>query len=179
MTMSCHVAIHSVVVHLAAEHNRPTLVAAIFGCGIFPCLWFVSWSRRFSGISYYFDAQDFLKFEKGGNRELPVSAATGTFGQLLNHYIDVVKLLITVAAASIAFGGTQLANPYITIAKLILSFSILYGVLFCALLLYIYDEYSQNVRIYTRFWYATVESLGFCSLVCFIVGYIVWALSSN
>jgi hypothetical protein len=154
------------------------LLAGIFSVGVFPVLWLASWSRRNSGTSYYFDAQDFLKFENGGNRELPVSAATGTFGQLLNHYIDVVKLLITVAA-SIAFGGPQTANPYIASAKLILSFSILYGVLFCATLLYIYDEYSQNVRIYTRFWYATVESLGFCSLTCFIFGYIVWALRSS
>ena len=88
----------------------------------------------------------------------------------------MTKLLITVAAASIAFGGNQRVKLGISAAKLILAFSILYGVLFCASVLYMYDEYGQNVEVYTRFWYSTVEALGFSTLVCFIVGYGVWAL---
>jgi hypothetical protein len=35
------------------------------------------------------------------------------------------------------------------IAKIVLSFSILYGVTFAALLQFYYDEYSINVRAYT------------------------------
>ena len=111
------------------------------------------------------------------SRRLPLSAATGTFAPFLQHYIDVAKLLITVAAASIAFGGGQATRNETTIAKLILAFSILYGLLFCASMLYMYDEYGQNIEVYTRFWYSTVESLGVSALLCFILGYGVWAFS--
>lgn len=57
-----------------------------------------------------------------------------------------------VAAAPIAFGDDK--NPKavlsIVIAKLLLAWSIFYGVLFCAFVLYRYDEYTQNVKSYTR-----------------------------
>jgi len=114
-----------------------------------------------------------MKMEVG--RELPVSAVTGTFAPFLQHYIGVTKVLITLAAASITFGGNPNKNTIILAAKLILAFSILYGVLFCAFMLYAYDEYCQNVRAYTRFWYSTVEAFGFSTLLSFIVGYLFWA----
>jgi hypothetical protein len=97
--------------------------------------WF--WISHRGHTYIYFDAQDFTKFENGGGRKLPISAATGTFAQLLGHYIDVSKLLITVAAASIAFGANQNTTDGILVAKIILAFSILYGVLFCASVLYL------------------------------------------
>src|SRR5436305_1031952 len=52
----------------------------------------------------YFDPQDFATFEGGGNRKLPVAASTATFAPHLQTYVQVTSLLITVAAASIAFG---------------------------------------------------------------------------
>jgi hypothetical protein len=63
----------------------------------------------------------------------------------------------------------------IFVAKLILSFSILFGVMFCALVLYRYDEYTQNMLALSRFWYCTVEALGFSSLATFVIGYVIWA----
>jgi hypothetical protein len=95
---------------------------------------------------------------------------------MLKHYIGVTQLIVTVSAASIAFGGDK--NPRavlpIIIAKLLLSWSIFYGVLFCAFVLYRYDEYTQNVKSYTRWWYSTVEALGFATLACFMFGYLAW-----
>jgi len=69
---------------------------------------------------------------------------------MLKHYIGVAQLLITVAAASIAFGGDKNPRPVILIvvAKLFLAWSVFYGVLFCASVLYRYDEYTQNVKSY-------------------------------
>jgi hypothetical protein len=124
---------------------------------------------------YYFDSQDFLHFEQGGNRELPKSAETGTFEPHLKNYIEVTKLLITVSAASIAFGGTQIGCNSASLAKIVLAFSILYGVLFAALMQYRYEEYAQNVRSYTRTWYSIIEALGVSCLICFIAGYFFWA----
>ena len=94
-------------------------------------------------------------------------------------YFELVHLrnpLLTVAAASIAFGGDKSPQGVqrIVVAKLILAWSIFYGVLFCAFVLYRYDEYTQDVKSYTRWWYSTVESLAFASLVCFVAGYLVW-----
>jgi hypothetical protein len=125
--------------------------------------------------SFYFDPQDFVAYEGGAGRELPVAAATGTFAPLLRSYLDVTKLLITVAAASIAFGGGQNPPAGVLIAKIVLAFSILYGVTFAALLQFFYDEYCINVRYYTRPRYSLIEALGFSTLACFVGGYFVWA----
>ena len=137
---------------------------------------FFRWLNRGSQ-SFYFDPQDFVRYENGGGRELPVSASTNVFEPLLRNYIDVTKLLITVAAASIAFGGGQSPPPGIVIAKIILAFSVLYGVMFCALLQYFYDEYCQNVRAYTPFRYSFIEGLGFSALLCLAGGYFTWAFN--
>jgi hypothetical protein len=89
----------------------------------------------------------------------------------------VTKLLITVSAASIAFGASEAQRSGIFIAKIILAFSILYGVLFSALMQYCYEEYAQDVRFYTRALYSLVEALGMSCLACFIAGYFVWAFN--
>ncbi len=94
---------------------------------------------------------------------------------MLKNYVGVTQLLVTVAAASIAFGGSNQSPGFaIQIAKLLLAWSIFYGVLFCALLLWRYDEYAQNVRSYTLRWYSTIIGLGFSCLICFVVGYFLF-----
>lgn len=131
-------------------------------------------SFRHGPRDFFFDPQDFVRTNPKG-REFPASAATATFEPMLRHYIGVTQLLITVAAASIAFGGNSPAlGPRVLFAKLLLSWSIFYGVLFCALLLWRYDEYSQNIRSYTVFWYSIVFACGFSSLCCFMLGYLAW-----
>jgi hypothetical protein len=130
------------------------------------------------GVSYfYFDPKDFAKLENGGGRKLPLAAPDTTFESHLRNYVDVMKLLVTVAAASIAFGALPQGKTGVLIAKLILAFSILYGVVFSGLLQYFYDEYTQNVQAYTRWRYALIRALGFSALTCFVVGYLVWAFT--
>jgi hypothetical protein len=163
--------------YFSSLHLSVPLITALSRLTLFALIWALFWFLHRGVRYFYFDAQDYAKFENNDERKLPVSAATGTFTHLLQHYIDVTKLLITVAAASIAFGGNQNGKAGILIAKFTLAFSILYGVLFCAAVLYMYDEYGQNLEVYTRFWYSTVETLGFSALICFVVGYGVWALN--
>ena len=67
------------------------------------------------GQSYYFDPQDAFKADPLNTR-FPKSAETGTFAVFLATYIDVMKLLVTVAAASIAFGGNPLGVWQIVVA---------------------------------------------------------------
>jgi hypothetical protein len=133
--------------------------------------------------SFYFDAQDFLHREgqettlrTANGRELPLSARQGTFEPYLKKYIGVVKLLVTVAAASIAFGPSQAPADTTFIPKVVLAFAVLYGVVFGALLLFFYEQYAQNVRSYRPLRYALIQALGFSCLVCFIAGYVIWAL---
>lgn len=146
---------------------------------LFVVLWFFVWRSKRGAGSFFFDAQDFFAMHnRPVGRELPRSAESGTFEAILKHYIGVTQLIITVAAASIAFGGSSQSGALIAGAKLSLAYSILFGVLFCAFLLFRYDEYGQDVNSYTARWYSLVIALGVCCLLWFIFGYLVWALGA-
>jgi hypothetical protein len=160
---------------LYSYHVSTILRVVLFGSATFLFTWLSFWLYCHKWSCIYFDAQDFAKYGKSSSRKLPLSSVNGTFNVVLNHYISVTKVLITVASASIAFGHTPVVNGKLLSAKVILAFSVLYGVLFCASLLYRYDTYNQDVESYSRFWFATVQALGFSALACFIIGYGVWA----
>src|ERR1035441_10099536 len=163
---------------ITALHQAPVATWPILACafGFLTLLGGFKWSNR-KATYIYFDPQDFVHYEDGGGRKLPLAAEKGTFAPLLSNYLDVTKLLITVAAASIAFGGGQHPPSGILIAKIVLSFSILYGVAFTALLQFFYDEYCINVRAYTPFRYSLIQALGFSTLACFCFGYFIWAFN--
>jgi hypothetical protein len=147
-----------------------TIVAAI----IFGVFWSLFWFSHPRAGTFFFDPQDSVRANPN-SRVFPASASTATFEPFLKHYIGVTQLLVTVAAASIAFGGnSQTPGAAIVVAKLFLAWSIFYGVLFCALLLWRYDEYAQDMQSYSLFWYSTVFGFGFSSLFCFIIGYLAW-----
>jgi len=150
----------------------------VVGCVVlFAVLWICFWWSHRGKRCFYFDPQDFVYYEGGADRELPVAAVTSTFAPHLENYIGVMKLLITVAAASIAFGANQSPRAGVFVAKIVLAFSILYGVVFSGLLQFFYDDYAQDVRAYTRGRYSLIEALGFSSLACFVAGYFVWAFN--
>jgi hypothetical protein len=157
-------------------HTVIVLSASLTCIVVFAVVFVLFWRSHKGARSFYFNPEDFYRYERGLDRELPVSASSGTFEPMLAHYVGVTKLLVTVAAASVAFGGNANNSGFVHFAKIVLSWSILYGVLFCATLLYRYDEYTQNVRSYTRLWYSTVETFGVASLLCFVLGYFAWAL---
>ncbi|MFP5234425.1 MAG: hypothetical protein ACLGSD_00870 [Acidobacteriota bacterium] len=148
------------------------------GCALFFLILWVSLFLPSRGDHhYYFDSQDFLKFENGGNRKLPVSAETGTFISLLKGYVGATKLLITVAAASIAFGTNHSAPLGVALAKIILAYSVLYGTVFVALLQFFYEQYAQDVTCYRPWRYSLIQALGFSALPMFALGYVVWAFN--
>jgi len=156
--------------------NSRLIVGTAFGnIVLYAAIWFRFWRLNRSHF-YYFDAQD---ISTHGDLKLPVSAPTGTFAPMLKNYLDVTRLVITLAAASITFGGNNSRVRGIFVAKIFLAFSILFGVLFCAFVLYRYDEYAQDVQSYTRFWYCTVEAFAFSTLISFFVGYGAWAVNLN
>jgi hypothetical protein len=144
---------------------------------IFAVFWSLFWSSYYfssrRGCFFFFDPQDSIR-ANSENRLFPASAETATFEPMLKHYIGVTQLLVTVAAASIAFGGNSQSAGAIVVAKLLLAWSIFFGVLFCALLLWRYDEYGQDMKSYTLGWYSTIFALGFSCLTCFMLGYLAW-----
>jgi hypothetical protein len=146
---------------------------SIIAFSIFSVFWLIFWLSHRGGGPFYFDPQDCFAANPQ-RRVLPISAKTATFEPMLKHYVGVTQLIVTVAAASIAFGNNVTSASPVVIAKLILAWSIFYGVLFCALLLWRYDEYAQDMRSYTTGWYSTVFALGFSSLSCFMLGYLAW-----
>ncbi len=155
-------------------HTLLFVGAAIPALAVFGALWLTFWLKHPCGHYFFFDPQDAYR-DDPGSRAFPVSAPTATFEPLLKHYTGVMQLLVTVAAASIAFGGnSQPPGIAIAIAKLSLAWSVFYGVLFCAVLLWRYDEYGQNMKSYTLNWYSTIFALGFSSLFLFMSGYLVW-----
>ncbi len=158
---------------VALKKFFPFLAGSPFTVILFGLFWSSFWFS-FKRGHFYFDPQDLFRADPK-TRVLPASASTATFEPLLKHYIGVTQLLVTVAAASIAFGGnSQSLGTAIVIAKLLLAWSIFYGVLFCAVLLWRYDEYAQDMESYTLFWYSTVFALGFSSMTCFMFGYLAW-----
>jgi len=151
---------------------------SICALSVFGAFWLSFWLKYSSSHQrdfwFYFDPQDSYRANPS-SRAFPASASTATFEPLLKHYIGVMQLLVTVAAASIAFGGNgQSYGTLIVIAKLLLAWSIFYGVLFCAVLLWRYDEYAQDMKSYTLNWYSTIFALGFSTLACFTSGYLAW-----
>lgn len=150
---------------------------------IFAAWWTVFWRTHRGKLHFFFDPQDDFDATRDAQGEadriFPKAAGTATFEPMLKHYIGVTQLLVTIAAASIAFGGSNGSQASgssvgIGIAKLLLAWSVFYGVLFCVLLLWRYDEYTQNMKSYTLPWHSTVFACGFSSLTCFIVGFVVW-----
>lgn len=149
----------------------------------FASWWADFWYTHRSTQHFFFDPQDDFDAARRapgeGDRIFPKAAETATFEPMLKHYIGVTQLLVTIAAASIAFGGNNghlTPSTGVAIAKALLAWSVFYGVLFCALLLWRYDEYSQNMKSYTLPWHSTVFASGFSSLTFFIVGFVVWSL---
>jgi hypothetical protein len=148
----------------------PKISVAAAALVTFVVLWIVFRLSHRRDRFFFFDPRDCFR-SPPQNRILPVAAETATFEPLLKHYLGVTQLLVTVSAASIAFGGNAHG---IAIAKLFLACSVFYGVCFCAVLLWRYDEYTQDLESLTVGWYSTIFASGLSSLLCFMFGYLVW-----
>jgi heme A synthase len=133
-------------------------------------LWFRITNR--GKRTFFFDPMDCFN-DHSADRVLPAAAKTTTFEPMLKHYLTTTQLLVTVGAASIAFGVNPHDHP-IGVSKLVLACSVFFGVVFCGLLLWRYDEYTQDVKSYTLSWYSTIFAFGISSLICFMGGYAFW-----
>jgi hypothetical protein len=115
------------------------------------------------------------------------SKGRGTFEPHNHNYLELSKLVISVASASIGaialffFRADALAQGLQRHIAWPLSFfvaSVVYGVTFIGLLVWRYEKYCHRPDSYTRPWYVLSTSLGFSMLICLASGYavFVWIL---
>lgn len=138
----------------------------LVGICVFCALWLVLWKTR-KGTEFAFDA----------------NGEKGAFGPLLSNYLDIAKLVLGLASGSIVLlvGSSALNSEHRLLPAsfasplFLLALSILYGILFMALIVIDYESYRHKTKPYTRCKYSLNMALGFSSLTCFFVGY-MWLI---
>jgi len=106
----------------------------------------------------------------------------GTFEPILTRYLRATEFIIGLATGSIvllvgssALHGQSGHLPWFYASPLLLlGLAVLYGVGFMVWIIYGYEMY-QHGNPHTKIKYATTETLGFSSLLCFAAGY-VWLI---
>jgi hypothetical protein len=103
----------------------------------------------------------------------------GDFDKLLPIFLDIVKVVLSLAAGGIvlvisstALSATRKLPPAYGDPLAILAGSVLYGIVFMTLLTVSYEAFKHNPNSYLRAYYVRNQAFGFSGLVCFCVGYI-------
>jgi len=121
----------------------------------------------------YFNPQDHAKANPEAH--VPEFAKVANFDSFITQYTGMAKVMIGLAAASISFGGLNTTNSNVFAAKMLLAYSIAFGLLFCISAINFYENYLHDLGSYTPFKCALVESFGLTSMFCFTLGYVYWA----
>jgi hypothetical protein len=113
--------------------------------------------------------------------DLPNAGNTGTFAPHNSNYLEISKLVVGLASASIAALAvfffrdnhpvsefrTQIQSPLICF-----TYTVVFGVSFIGALAWCYERYSHFRTSYTRTWYALVNALGLSMLIALVGGYV-------
>ncbi|MGC2110760.1 MAG: hypothetical protein WA655_14665 [Candidatus Korobacteraceae bacterium] len=104
----------------------------------------------------------------GGNEEVSFDPRHG-------HYMKCAEVLITLASASLVFIPTLHVSsllPKLAFSMVLLGFTVVYGLLFMALLTYFYEMFLFDPASFTAFRSSLVFTLGFSAFLCFALAYI-------
>jgi hypothetical protein len=99
-----------------------------------------------------------------------------------DRYQKVAEVLTTLASASIVFvpGSKLAAYPHLSsFALVFFGLTVLYSVLFMALLAFFHEKFLYDNRSYTPWKYGLVNALGFGGLLCFGIAYGVLAIGAG
>jgi hypothetical protein len=149
--------------HASMWHLFPGFTGLVLGPVILAGIWFASYfTKEFA--SYNLDPK--------GER--------GTFEPLLSKYIRAAEFVIGIATGSIVLlvGSSALHAQggllpwFYASPLLVLGWCVIYGVGFIVWLIHSYEEYLHD-NPHTRLTYSISETLGFSSLACFCLGYIL------
>ncbi len=124
---------------------------------------------------YYTKEHEFYNFD--------ANAVRGAFEPFLVKYLKLTEMIIGLATGSIvllvgssAFHGQSGHLPWFYASPLfILALCVLYGIMFSVWLIFHYEDYQHNGR-HSKRAYALCETLGFASILCFVIGYI-WLIA--
>jgi hypothetical protein len=100
------------------------------------------------------------------------------------HYMKCGEVLIALASASLVFiplHSTQLprvgiSGLFLGISMILLGFTVVYALLFMALLTYFYEMFLFNPSNFTAFRSSLIFTLGFSAFWCFALAYLALAV---
>jgi len=95
------------------------------------------------------------------------------------HYLKCAEVLITLASASLVFIPTLHVSallPRLGFSMVLLGFTVVYGLLFMALLTYFYEMFLFNPASFTTFRSSAIFTLGFSAFLCFALAYLVLSI---
>jgi len=100
------------------------------------------------------------------------------------HYMKCGEVLIALASASLVFiplHSTQLprmgiSGVFLGISMVLLGFTVVYALLFMALLTYFYEMFLFNPANFTAFRSSLIFTLGFSAFACFAMAYLGLAI---
>jgi hypothetical protein len=95
------------------------------------------------------------------------------------HYLKCAEVLITLASASLVFIPTlHIASllPKLALPMVPLGFTVVYALLFMALLTYFYEMFLFNPANFTAFRSSLVFTLGFSAFLCFALAYLILSI---
>jgi hypothetical protein len=91
------------------------------------------------------------------------------------HYMKCAEVLITLASASLVFIPTLHVSsllPKLAFSMVLLGFTVVYALLFMALLTYFYEMFLFDPVSFTALRSSIMFTLGFSAFVCFALAYI-------
>jgi hypothetical protein len=100
------------------------------------------------------------------------------------HYMKCAELMITLASASLVFislNSTRLprsglSGTFLGISMVLLGVTVVYALLFMALLTYFYEMFLFDPTSFTAFRSSLIFTLGFSAFACFATAYLVLAV---
>jgi hypothetical protein len=99
-----------------------------------------------------------------------------------DRYQKVAEVVTTLASASLVFiPGSKLATyPHLSsFALVLLGLTVLYSVLFMALLAVFYEKFLYDNSTYKPWKYGLINALGFGGLFCFGLAYVTLAIGAG
>jgi hypothetical protein len=148
------------------------------------CHLFPGFSGLLTGIGIFLGLMLFISsLTPAGAFTFEPQNRPGAFEARLATYMRAGEFIVGIATGSIVLlvGASGLHStghlPWRYASPLVLlTFTVIYGVLFMALLAYNYEMFLHG-NAYTRFRYVRNQSLGFSALACFCAGY-AWLVVS-
>ena len=95
------------------------------------------------------------------------------------HYLKCSEVLITLASASLVFIPTLHVSsilPKLAFSIVLLGFTVVYALLFMALLTYFYEMFLFDPASFTAFRSSLIFTLGFSAFLCFALAYLVLSI---